>query len=79
MDINVDTAETKEAATATWWKAPAAMVLVQLFNTGMTLLSKVVIREGMFILALLAYRSVFGAAFILPFAHLYERCVSTIT
>jgi hypothetical protein len=57
------------------WKAPAAMVLVQLFNTGMVLLSKVAIGGGMFVLALLAYRSLFGAAIILPVALLRERCV----
>ncbi|GJN11465.1 hypothetical protein PR202_ga29662 [Eleusine coracana subsp. coracana] len=42
--------------TAAGWKAPAAMVLVQLFNTGMVLLSKVAIGGGMFVFALLAYR-----------------------
>ncbi|KAM0917644.1 hypothetical protein ACQ4PT_009128 [Festuca glaucescens] len=49
------------------------MVLVQLFNTGMILLSKVSIGGGMFIFSLLAYRSFFGAVFILPFALVYER------
>nr|CAB3489567.1 unnamed protein product [Digitaria exilis] len=61
--------ETREA----WWKAPAAMVLVQLFNTGMVLLSKVSIGGGMFVLALLAYRGLFGAAIILPLALILER------
>lgn len=55
------------------WKAPAAMVLMQLFNTGMVLLSKVAISGGMFVFALLAYRSLFGAAVILPLALLVER------
>ena len=63
------------ADAAAAWKAPAAMVLVQLFNTGMVLLSKVAIGGGMFVLALLAYRSLFGAAIILPVALLRERCV----
>ena len=63
------------ADTEAAWKAPAAMVLVQLFNTGMVLLSKVSIGGGMFVLALLAYRSLFGAAIILPVALLRERCV----
>ncbi|KAK3125290.1 hypothetical protein QOZ80_7BG0602790 [Eleusine coracana subsp. coracana] len=49
------------------------MVLVQLFNTGMVLLSKVAIGGGMFVFALLAYRSLFGAAIILPLALLRER------
>jgi hypothetical protein len=64
-------AEEEEVA----WKAPAAMVLVQLFHTGMVLLSKVAIGGGMFVLALLAYRSLFGAAIILPLALLRERYV----
>ena len=57
------------------WKAPAAMLLVQLFNTGMVLLSMVAICGGMFVFALLTYRSLFGAAIILPIALLRERCV----
>ncbi|XBI07280.1 hypothetical protein VPH35_135205 [Triticum aestivum] len=77
-DVKVDikaepkAAETKKAAG--WeWKAPASMVLVQLFITGMILLSKVSIGGGMFIFALLAYRSLFGAAFILPLALIFEK------
>ncbi|EEC66684.1 hypothetical protein OsI_32988 [Oryza sativa Indica Group] len=58
---------------AAGWKAPASMVLVQLFNSGMILLSKVSINDGMFVFALLSYRSVFGAIFILPFALIFER------
>ncbi|XP_039776442.1 WAT1-related protein At5g64700-like isoform X2 [Panicum virgatum] len=55
------------------WKAPAAMVLVQLFNTGMVLLSKAAIGGGMFVLVLLAYRGIFGAVIILPLVLLLER------
>ncbi|KAJ1255175.1 hypothetical protein BS78_K281800 [Paspalum vaginatum] len=62
-----------DKAEAVGWKAPAAMVLVQLFNTGMVLLSKVAIGGGMPVLVLLAYRSLFGAAVILPLALLRER------
>ncbi|NP_001136497.1 uncharacterized protein LOC100216612 [Zea mays] len=64
--------EEKDAEMAAW-KAPAAMLLVQLSNTGMVLLSKVAIDGGMFVLALLTYRSLFGAAIILPVALLQER------
>ncbi|KAL6868276.1 hypothetical protein ACP4OV_015121 [Aristida adscensionis] len=71
-DVETAAVERKEDA-ALRWKTPAAMVLVQLFMTGMILLSKVVIGDGMFIFALLAYRSFFGAAFILPFALIFER------
>ncbi|KAL6637126.1 hypothetical protein ACP70R_024698 [Stipagrostis hirtigluma subsp. patula] len=73
MDMAVDTtAQRKAGAAALQWKAPAAMVLVQLIVTGMVLLSKVAIGDGMFIFALLAYRSFLGAAFILPFALIFE-------
>ncbi|WVZ53326.1 hypothetical protein U9M48_004289 [Paspalum notatum var. saurae] len=78
-----DAGEAKKAAAAPlpdadevagWkWKEPAAMVLEQLFNTGMVLLSKVAIGGGMFVPALLAYRSLFGAAVILPLALILER------
>lgn len=63
------------AAAGLMWKAPAAMVLVQLFITGLIVLSKVVISGGMFIFALHAYRSAFGTICILPFAMFYERCL----
>ncbi|RLM58816.1 WAT1-related protein [Panicum miliaceum] len=70
-----EAAETKKAAAATglMWKAPAAMVLVQLIITGLIMLSKVVISRGMFIFALHSYRSAFGTICILPFAVFYER------
>ncbi|TVU37563.1 hypothetical protein EJB05_10885, partial [Eragrostis curvula] len=71
MEMDMDAERKAEAALR--WKAPAAMVLVQLFYTGMILLSKVAIGGGMFIFALLAYRSFFGAAVILPFALVFER------
>uniref|UniRef100_A0A0D3HC06 WAT1-related protein n=1 Tax=Oryza barthii TaxID=65489 RepID=A0A0D3HC06_9ORYZ len=69
--MDIDGAGTKAAAAG--WKAPASMVLVQLFITGMIMLSKVSIGGGMFIFTLLAYRSLFGAVFILPFALIFER------
>ncbi|KAL6885454.1 hypothetical protein ACP4OV_010233 [Aristida adscensionis] len=75
MDTDVETAtggeKTAEEA-GLWWKAPAAMVVVQLFISGMILLSKLAIGDGMFIFTLLAYRSIFGAAFILPIALIFE-------
>ncbi|KAK3127867.1 hypothetical protein QOZ80_7AG0579470 [Eleusine coracana subsp. coracana] len=72
MEMDMEAA--RKAERALRWKAPTAMILVQLFNTGMILLSKVSIGEGMFIFALLAYRSFFGAVVILPFALFFERC-----
>ncbi|CAN6362678.1 unnamed protein product [Urochloa humidicola] len=70
MDVEAAAAEAPPGAE---WKAPAAMMLVQLFTTGMVLLSKVSIGGGMFVLALLAYRSLIGAAIILPLALIRER------
>jgi hypothetical protein len=55
------------------WKAPAAMVLVQLFQTGLVLLSKVAIGHGLFVFALVTYRSAFGTMFLFPFALVCER------
>uniref|UniRef100_J3MSU7 WAT1-related protein n=1 Tax=Oryza brachyantha TaxID=4533 RepID=J3MSU7_ORYBR len=72
MDI-AGAGTTVAAAAGAGWKAPASMVLVQLFVTGMNILSKVSIGDGMFIFALLVYRSIVGAAFILPFALIFER------
>ncbi|XP_078152380.1 WAT1-related protein At2g37460-like isoform X2 [Carex rostrata] len=54
------------------WKPAIYMVLVQIFTTGMILLSKVVISDGMFVFALLTHRSLFGALIILPFALFFE-------
>ncbi|KAL6643082.1 hypothetical protein ACP70R_021263 [Stipagrostis hirtigluma subsp. patula] len=77
MEMDMDgvdaAAERKAAAAALRWKAPAAMVLVQLFLMGMVLLCKEAISGGMFIFALVAYRGFFGAAFVLPFALIFER------
>ncbi|KAJ4780197.1 WAT1-related protein [Rhynchospora pubera] len=65
--------EQKEEGGLERWKPAVCMVFVQAFMTGMILLSKIVITEGMFIFALLTYRSLFGALFILPFAFFLER------
>uniref|UniRef100_M8CJY8 Uncharacterized protein n=1 Tax=Aegilops tauschii TaxID=37682 RepID=M8CJY8_AEGTA len=62
-----------KAETKAGWRTPASMVLVQLIITGNILLSKVSIGGGMVILVLLAYASLFGAAFILPLALINER------
>ncbi|TVU37544.1 hypothetical protein EJB05_10864, partial [Eragrostis curvula] len=71
--MEMDMGAERKAEAALRWKAPAAMVLVQLFMAGMILLSKVAIGGGMFIFALLAYRSFFGAVVIFPFALVFER------
>ncbi|KAF7099364.1 hypothetical protein CFC21_101001 [Triticum aestivum] len=70
MDIRAGAPEAKAGRE---WGLPASMVLVQLFMAGMIVLSKVSIAGGMFIFALLAYRGLLGAAFVVPFALGYER------
>ncbi|XP_073103248.1 WAT1-related protein At5g64700 isoform X2 [Elaeis guineensis] len=52
---------------------PLSMVLVQIFTTGMLILSKLVLNQGMFIFALLFYRNAIGAIFVAPFAFFFER------
>lgn len=75
VECGVERKKDNAAAAGLMWKAPAAMVLVQLIITGLTMLSKVVISRGMFIFALHAYRSAFGTMSILPFAMFHERCM----
>ncbi|XP_047093574.1 WAT1-related protein At1g25270-like [Lolium rigidum] len=75
MDIKGDILPTKAAASfgSADWKTPSSMLLVQLIVTASILLSKVSINGGMFIFALLTYRSFVGAVFILPFALIFQR------
>ncbi|XP_020250216.1 WAT1-related protein At4g08300-like isoform X2 [Asparagus officinalis] len=54
-------------------KAPLSMIMVQVFTTAMLLLSKVVLTQGIFVFALLAYRHVVAAIFVAPFAFFFER------
>ncbi|KAL3754294.1 hypothetical protein ACJRO7_001517 [Eucalyptus globulus] len=50
-----------------------SMLLVQAIGTGMQLLSKVILNDGTFIFALLAYRHVVGAVCVAPLALYFER------
>ncbi|KAI4338063.1 hypothetical protein L6164_016417 [Bauhinia variegata] len=50
-----------------------SMLLVQVFATGMQLLSRVILVEGTFIFALLAYRHIVAAFCVAPFAFCLER------
>ncbi|KAA8540111.1 hypothetical protein F0562_026803 [Nyssa sinensis] len=54
-------------------RAVMSMLMVQLFATGLQLLSKVILSEGTFIFALMAYRHVVGAFCVSPFAFFWER------
>ncbi|KAG9133946.1 hypothetical protein Leryth_004659 [Lithospermum erythrorhizon] len=44
------------------------MLLVQIIGAGLQILSKVILEEGMFVFALLAYRLIVGAIVVAPFA-----------
>ncbi|XP_030444303.1 WAT1-related protein At5g64700-like [Syzygium oleosum] len=54
-------------------KVPVSMLLVQAFATGLQLLSKVILNDGTFIFALMAYRHVVGAVCVAPLALYFER------
>ncbi|KAL6127476.1 hypothetical protein ACLB2K_070841 [Fragaria x ananassa] len=56
-----------------WSQLVLAMVAVQMFVAGMNLLSKVILSEGSFIFALMAYRHVVAAICVAPFALCFER------
>ncbi|CAI9762536.1 unnamed protein product [Fraxinus pennsylvanica] len=49
------------------------MLVVQVIATGLQLLSRVILSQGTFLFALLAYRNAVGAICVLPFALYWER------
>ncbi|KAK4381096.1 hypothetical protein Sango_3002300 [Sesamum angolense] len=51
----------------------AGMVVVQGITTGLQLLARVILSEGTFVFALMAYRHVVAAFAVLPFALYFER------
>lgn len=54
-------------------QALLSMLLVQVFATGMQLLSRVILVQGTFIFALLAYRHLVAAVCVFPLALYFER------
>lgn len=59
-----------------WFKSSQvvlSMLLVQIFATGMQLLSRVILVQGTFIFALIAYRHIVAAICVAPFAFYFER------
>ncbi|KAL5803683.1 hypothetical protein ACOSQ4_031988 [Xanthoceras sorbifolium] len=56
-----------------WSQVFISMLMVQVFATGMQLLSKVILNEGTFIFALLTYRHIVAAVCVSPFAFFFER------
>lgn len=53
-----------------------AMLLVQIFTTGLQILSRVILGQGTFIFALMTYRNVVAAICVAPFAFYFERLAS---
>lgn len=53
-----------------------AMLLVQIFTTGLQILSRVILSQGTFIFALMTYRNVVAAICVAPFAFCFERLAS---
>jgi hypothetical protein len=59
-----------------WFKSSQAlmsMLLVQLFATGMQLLSRVILVQGTYVFSLLVYRHIVAAFCVAPFALYFER------
>ncbi|XP_057471231.1 WAT1-related protein At5g64700-like [Actinidia eriantha] len=54
-------------------KEVMGMLMVQVFGTGLQLLSKVILSQGTFILSLIAYRHVVGTLCVAPFAFFREK------
>ncbi|KAI4384892.1 hypothetical protein MLD38_002979 [Melastoma candidum] len=54
-------------------KVAVSMLLVQAFATGLQLLTRVILGEGMFIFALMTYRHIVAAICVAPFAFYFER------
>ncbi|OMO95135.1 Drug/metabolite transporter [Corchorus capsularis] len=56
-----------------WSQMITGMLAVQVFATGQQLLSKVILNQGTFIFALMAYRHLVAALCVAPFAFFLER------
>ena len=56
-----------------WSQVVLAMLLVQVFSTGMQVLSRVALVKGTFVFALMTYRNVVAALCVAPLAYYFER------
>ncbi|XXG76305.1 hypothetical protein AAC387_Pa08g0676 [Persea americana] len=54
-------------------QAALCMVMVQMFTTGMLLLSKMILSQGAYIFSLLTYRQIIASLFILPLCLFMEK------
>ncbi|XP_062074825.1 WAT1-related protein At5g64700-like [Humulus lupulus] len=55
-----------------WSQVVLAMLMVQVFSTGMQVLSRVVLVKGTFVFALITYRNVVAALCVAPLAYYFE-------
>uniref|UniRef100_A0A6N2KBE8 WAT1-related protein n=1 Tax=Salix viminalis TaxID=40686 RepID=A0A6N2KBE8_SALVM len=58
-------------------QAVMSMLMVQVMATGMQLLSKIILNNGTFVLALMTYRHVVAALCMAPFAFYFERGIKS--
>ncbi|KAG2708706.1 hypothetical protein I3843_05G186100 [Carya illinoinensis] len=56
-----------------WSKVVVSMIMVQLFAAGLQLLSRVILSQGTFVFAYMAYRHAVAAICVAPFAFYFER------
>ncbi|KAK8686475.1 hypothetical protein V6N13_125500 [Hibiscus sabdariffa] len=61
-----------------WSQMLAGMLAVQVFATGQQLLSKVILTQGTFIFALMAYRHLVAALCVAPLAFFFERITAAM-
>lgn len=54
-------------------RVAGGMLLVQIFATGLQLLSKVILNQGIFVFALMTYRHIVAAFCVAPFAFYFDR------
>ncbi|KAH1214312.1 WAT1-related protein [Glycine max] len=75
-DTNRATEEKSKRGLKEWFKSSQvllSMILVQVFVTGLQLLSRVVLVQGSFIFSLIAYRFIVATICVAPFALYFER------
>ncbi|RDX97386.1 WAT1-related protein, partial [Mucuna pruriens] len=75
-DRERETEEKSKRTLREWFTSSQAllsMLLVQVFVTGMQLLSRIILVQGTFIFSLIAYRHIVAAICVAPFALYFER------
>lgn len=55
------------------WRFAMGLLMVQLITTGLQILSRIILNQGSFVFAYMAYRHLVGAFCVAPFAIYFER------